>query len=90
MGKFGWDLPPGCTMGDIEQHFGGGDPSPESDQVFELLETAEVAQDLIDKVCEIVDTLAYKAANCKECIRRQEAEADKHFRETYPYYGELE
>ena len=25
MGIFGWDLPPGCTTGDIERAFGGGD-----------------------------------------------------------------
>lgn len=25
---FGWDLPPGCSNGDIERAFGGGDPPP--------------------------------------------------------------
>lgn len=29
---FGWDLPPGCTMGDIERAF--GDP-PLMDEIFE-------------------------------------------------------
>lgn len=74
MGIFGWDLPPGCTSGDIERAFGGGDPSPESEEIYEMLEAAEVDQTIIDKVCEIVDRLALK--ECPECVRRQnEAEA---------------
>lgn len=82
MGKFGWDLPPGCTMGDIERHFGGGEMSPEAEDVLGMLEAAEVDQDIIDKVCEIVDALAFK--ECSICVQKQneaEAKADAEYRE---------
>lgn len=81
---FGWDLPPGCSIGDIERHFGGGDPSPESEKVYELLENAECDQDLIDKVCDIVDGLAAKAyADCPQCERRADEAAAEAMREDF-------
>lgn len=93
MGKFGWDLPPGCTMRDIEDHFGEPDMSPEAEDVFELLDAAGVEQSIIDKVCETIDQLAFK--ECPICIEMQneaERKADEHYRqmmdETHGYgYG---
>lgn len=61
MSKFGWDLPPGCSMRDIEQAAGGDEPSPESEHVLELLESVEFTreeQEAVDKVVMYVDDLA--------------------------------
>lgn len=32
------NLPPGCTNADIERAFGGGDPSPESERIGQLID----------------------------------------------------
>ncbi len=72
MGKFGWDLPLGCSHADIERHFGGGDPSPESEKVLELLDGCDVPQEIIDNVCMLVDDLVYRAENCNACAKRQD------------------
>ena len=71
MSKFGWSLPAGCTTIPGEDV---PDTSPESEEAYELLEKAEVDQAIIDRICEMIDTLALK--ECPECVRRQnEAEA---------------
>lgn len=72
-GIFGWDLPPGCTNRDIENAFGGGDPSPESELIQELLEAAGVEPSTIDRIVKLYDDAEYKAANCPECERRANA-----------------
>lgn len=86
MGIFGWDLPPGCSIRDIERQ-AGPDPSPESEEVYEILDNAEVNQTVIDKVCAIVDRLALK--ECPVCIQKQneaetkaQAEYDQMMKET--------
>ena len=70
MGIFGWDLPPGCTSGDIERHFGGGNPSPESEELYQLLEDAGCSQEVIDKAVRMYDALEDKVNNpCPTCER---------------------
>lgn len=49
------NLPPGCTVGDIERAFGGGDPSPASEAVYVLLEDAGYSQEVIDAACKVID-----------------------------------
>lgn len=86
MGMFGYsNLPPGCTNRDIDRA-AGADTSPESDEVYGLLEDAECAPDLIDKVIEIVDGLAdraYAERECPVCDKRREAEARAYY-EAHP------
>lgn len=72
---FGWSYPPGCSgVPDDESTI-----SPESEEIYSILEDAECEQEIIDKVTIIVDNLAYKAINCPECEKRSaEAEAKYH------------
>lgn len=68
---FGWDLPPGCSIRDIEEAFGGEDPSPESEKVYELTDKlrstpAEVSQDEIDALAKMVDDLVTENVRTKE------------------------
>lgn len=86
MANFGWSLPPGCSSlpGDEVP-----DPSPESEQVYDLLEGL-VDQNIIDQICQIVDNLAWKADHCPTCERiRCEAEA-ADWKETKALRGEEE
>ena len=73
---FGWSYPPGCSgpPGDT------GDISPQSEEIYNILEDASCEQELIDAVCKIVDDLAYAAINCPECNKRA-AEAEAKFYE---------
>ncbi len=45
---------------------------PQTEEIWALLEDAGVDEAVIEKVCEIVTTLEYQAANdsCAECERR--------------------
>jgi hypothetical protein len=49
------NLPPGCTVGDIERSMGGGDPSKHSEAVYVILEDAGLPSKIIDSVCKIID-----------------------------------
>lgn len=70
MGKFGWSYPPGCSGPPDDEY----ESSPESDEVCGLLNEAGIDIAIIDKVCEIIDRLAYR--ECEKCTREQnEAEA---------------
>lgn len=65
---FGWDLPPGCTNADIERQ-AGADMSEEEGTVRELLEEAGVDRGTIDRIAEVVDSLASK--ECTYCVQRE-------------------
>lgn len=76
MGIFGWSYPAGCS-GPPEYP----DPSPESEQVWAMLEEAGLDDPIIEGVCKIVEQLAEELARAKEscptCERRAaEAEAE--------------
>lgn len=72
MGIFGWSYPPGCN-GPPECP----DPPPESEAMYELLESAGVDQETIDKACEIVESLVARAnEECPQCLQRM-AEAEE-------------
>jgi hypothetical protein len=46
MGKFGWDLPPGCTQNDIDNAF-GFDEDETDEQYIQRLE--DEAKELVEK-----------------------------------------
>lgn len=51
---FGWDLPPGCSMRDIEAQM-GRDPTQLEDDVLEQLEKHNVPTDINDRIMQILD-----------------------------------
>jgi len=51
---FGWDLPPGCSMRDIDAQ-AGRDPTPLEDDVLEQLEKHGVPTALSDKIMAMLD-----------------------------------
>lgn len=51
---FGWDLPPGCSMQDIENQ-AGRDPTELEDDVLEQLEKHNVPTDINDRIMLILD-----------------------------------
>lgn len=73
---FGSSYPPGCS-GPPE----GPEPSPQSQDVWNILEAASVDESIIERVTKIVDELAEQAAaDCSACQKRAneaEAEAEK-------------
>lgn len=73
MGKFGWSYPPGCTgrePGGPEELV--PDPSPEEEEVAEILDKQEMLMEDRDRILEIVAELANRAnTDCPECEKRQ-------------------
>lgn len=51
---FGWDLPPGCTQRDIDNAFGGPDPSELQENILTLLEKAKIPQNICDAITAII------------------------------------
>lgn len=80
---FGWSYPPGCS-GPPDDY---DDVSPQSEEVYVILEEADCKQEVIDAVCKIVDNLAYAAANCPECNKRA-IEAEVKFYEELSVAGD--
>ena len=60
---FGWSLPPGCSHRDIENAMTGPDPTPESEQVLEMLGKSN------DAIADFVDALANKRNEALELLR---------------------
>lgn len=72
---FGWSYPPGCSgVPDDEP-----DISPQSEEIFRILEDSGCDQKIIDKVVNIVDNLAYESLNCPECKKRRAEDEAKSF-----------
>jgi len=74
MGKFGWSLPPGCTMNDIERAYGdqptmleiyemqeGGNLDEEQQKIFNQLVEIDCANDLMEKILNWAYGTGYKA-----------------------------
>lgn len=51
---FGWDLPPGCSIRDIEAQ-AGRDPTPLEEDVLEQLEKHNVPTEINDRIMDILD-----------------------------------
>lgn len=79
---FGWDLPPGCTMRDIEDACGGDDDhASETEDVLTLwLEAAPLRrcrskkatrrlENIEDEVCQIIDKVARERDNARESLQ---------------------
>ncbi len=54
-GIFGWDLPPGCTMQDIENAYGCRDCSPLTENILGLLEDAGCPEEINDKIIRLIE-----------------------------------
>ena len=69
---FGWSYPPGCSGPPTDD---GAALSPQSEEVYCILEDVGCEQKVIDGVVKIVDDLADLAAHCPRCEKqRNEAE----------------
>ena len=66
------NLPPGCTVGDIERAFGGGDPFPEEEEALLLLEDAGVPTEVNDKIAEIIGKLCENVATLSGALEEIE------------------
>lgn len=53
MGKFGWDLPPGCTTADIEAQVGDDLPA-EVEDILAVMEDHLVPTKVCDRIVEIL------------------------------------
>jgi hypothetical protein len=51
---FGWSLPPGCTQRQIDEAFGDEGVTKLQDDIFELLERADIAERFIDGIMELI------------------------------------
>lgn len=77
MGKFGWSYPPGCSGPPEEPGM-----HPKSEEVWEILEKAEVSEEVITQVTAIVDELAILSEKeCTFCLDRLAAEELKAMEE---------
>lgn len=65
---FGWSLPPGCSNRDIENAYGGRDPTEEEDQILDILERNNVPTDQCDAVMLLVDQIYRGFAREKEDV----------------------
>ena len=90
MGKFGWSLPPGCTMGDIDRAFGD---QPTMLEVFESSEGDKLTEDdkkvladlyeydcncdLIERILAWANQLGYQQNQCDEAEYRDYLRAQR-------------
>lgn len=83
---FGWSYPPGCS-GLPE----GPEPHPKSEELYALLEEADVSEEIIEKACKIVEDLAIELdRECPQCLKAQAAQEEQLEREAKQYWDNLE
>lgn len=79
MSKFGWSLPPGCSMNDIDQAFGdqptylevfegqkGKELNPDDRKLLDHLFELDCDNDLLDRILGWAYGLGYDACQCDE------------------------
>lgn len=77
MADFGWSYPPGCS-GPPEEP----DLPPEAERVWEILERAEVDEEIIEQVNSIVIDLVVRAdKECPQCLERWAQEEQRQWEE---------
>lgn len=62
------NLPPGCTLGDIESAVGAGDISAEEERILSLLEAHGVPQGACDEIMQIIDRLQQRISQLENAL----------------------
>lgn len=77
MGIFGWDLPPGCTMRDIENAFGAEEPCATCGEFVDacICPACPVCGEVGDLGCYAVHGLQFTEAQLAGIRRREEENA---------------